>query len=180
MKERLRFGRPFVNKQFWQWFTLNVYIVKPVCLQLERVPSCPGWLNRMPGVSCVKTSWYYFHGIFFPRKFYLREILRGCRQATILLAWKGTQGMWGGGVLPLCCPSKLTLYAKHEGVTPLRQTFCKQTCLLTIGKGAFMSWLVKSTGVGCVKTSWYYFPGFFVLENFTLWRFYVADASRFY
>ena len=55
-----------------------------------------------------------------------------------------------------------------------------QTCLLTIGKGAFMSWLVKSTGVGCVKTSWYYFPGFFVLENFTLWRFYVADASRFY
>ena len=116
---------------------------------------------------------------FFPGKFYLREILRGCRQATILLAWKGTQGM-GGGVLPLCCPLKLTLCAKHEGVTPLRQTFCKQTCLLTIGKGAFMSWLVKSTGVGCVKTSWYYFPGFFVLENFTLWRFYVADASRFY
>ena len=25
-------------------------------------------------------------------EFYLKEILRGCRQAMILLAWKGTQG----------------------------------------------------------------------------------------
>ena len=47
---------------------------------------------------------------FFPGKFYLKEILRGCRQAMILLAWKGTQGIrgssttvvgLGGGLLPL-------------------------------------------------------------------------------
>ena len=72
-----------------------------------------------------------FSWIFFPGKFYLKEILRGCRQAMILLAWKGTQGIGGssttvvgleGGV---CCPLKVTLCAKHEGVAPLRQTFCK-------------------------------------------------------
>ena len=68
-------------------------------------------------------------------------------------------------------------------VSPRRRSdsaYVVAICTCTDGKGAFMSWLVKSTGVGCVKTSWCYFPGFFFLENFTLWRFYVADASRFY
>ena len=136
------------------------------------------WLVKSTGVGCVKTSWCYFPG-FFSWKILPYGDFTWLTPVDFTSLERDTRD-GRGGVLPLCCPSKLTLCAKHEGVTPLRQTFCKQTCLLTIGKGAFMSWLVKSTGVGCVKTSWYYFPGFFVLENFTLWRFYVADASRFY
>ena len=104
-----------------------------------------------------------FSWIFFPGKFYLREILRGCRQATILLAWKGTQGIDAGG------GGSTTTVA--DLVSPRRRSdsaYVVAICTCTDGKGAFMSWLVKSTGVGCVKTSWCYFPGFFFPGKFYL------------
>ena len=146
---------------------------------MERVPSCLGLSNRLV-LAALKPPGAIFLD-FFSWKILPYGDFTWLTPVDFTSLERDTRDVRGGGVLNRnCCPLKLTLCAKHEGETPLRQTFCKQTCLLTIGKGAFMSWLVKLTGVGSVKTSWYYFPGFFVLENFTLWRFYVADASRFY